>query len=263
MRTAHPSWRRPARNWAPHGRCEPVASPRSRRPSRRRRPRAASPRGRRGGRRIARAPSGVCLIPPTARAPRRSASRTAHRTCSPMRSRDPGDIAPSATHAVHGHPHPESHSPDRGQRLDRLPSAAPRGKGYARGRTNPRAIELGRHRESSEAKIEGCVFMAPGYRGDNQYSRAGPVGDPRHPPARTIGSPGTWQDAPDRPRARTGSGYQRSGLSPRHQIHRGSGLVAGVRLRGQGQWRTRTDLLTVDMTLRQPAQRHSAAPGAA
>lgn len=160
-------------------------------------------------------------------------------------------------------PHPESHSPDRGQRLDRLPSAAPRGKGYARGRTNPRAIELGRHRESSEAKIEGCVFMAPGYRGDNQYSRAGPVGDPRHPPARTIGSPGTWQDAPDRPRARTGSGYQRSGLSPRHQIHRGSGLVAGVRLRGQGQWRTRTDLLTVDMTLRQPAQRHSAAPGAA
>lgn len=178
-----------------------------------------------------------------------------------MRSRDPGDIAPSATHAVHGHPHPESHSPDRGQRLDRLPSAAPRGKGYARGRTNPRAIELGRHRESSEAKIEGCVFMAPGYRGDNQYSRAGPVGDPRHPPARTIGSPGTWQDAPDRPRARTGSGYQRSGLSPRHQIHRGSGLVAGVRLRGQGQWRTRTDLLTVDMTLRQPAQRHSPAPG--
>lgn len=135
VRTAHPSWRRPARNWAPHGRCEPVASPRSRRPSRRRRPRAASPRGRRGGRRIARAPSGVCLIPPTARAPRRSASRTAHRTCSPMRSRDPGDIAPSATHAVHGHPHPESHSPDRGQRLDRLPSAAPRGKGYARGRT--------------------------------------------------------------------------------------------------------------------------------
>ncbi len=198
-----------------------------------------------------------------AESPRRSASRTAHRTCSPMRSRDPGDIAPSATHAVHGHPHPESHSPDRGQRLDRLPSAAPRGKGYARGRTNPRAIELGRHRESSEAKIEGCVFMAPGYRGDNQYSRAGPVGDPRHPPARTIGSPGTWQDAPDRPRARTGSGYQRSGLSPRHQIHRGSGLVAGVRLRGQGQWRTRTDLLTVDMTLRQPAQRHSAAPGAA
>lgn len=28
---------------------------------------------------------------------------------------------------------------------------------------------MGRHRESSEAKIEGCVFMAPGYRGDNQY----------------------------------------------------------------------------------------------